>query len=489
MNYYQKREMDEIKNARLLIVDDHPKNIQVVGKILSNKGYRSIIAQSGMEALKAAQQGLPDLILLDVMMPEMDGYETCRQLKALPQTKDIPIIFLTAKTEIEDIVQGFEVGAVDYVNKPFNSQELLARIRTHLELKYYKDHLAHLVAQRTAELQHAYDEIKQLKDQLQNENIYLREQIELHYQHQDIVGKSKALKDVLVQIEQVAPTNSTVLLLGETGTGKEVLARAVHNLSSRQIRTMVKMNCAALPSTLVESELFGHEKGAFTGAISQKMGRFEVANGTTLFLDEIGELPLDLQAKLLRVLQEQQFERLGSSKTIEVDVRLIAATNQNLSKAVQEGRFREDLYYRLNVFPVVIPPLRERPEDIPLLVWSFVKEFETTMGKTIEQIPKRSMDALQQYAWPGNIRELRNVIERAMILSQEELLQIQLPQAKDRPASTSLTLEEFERQHILAVLEKTKWRVRGQSGASEILGLKPSTLESRMKKLGIQRNQ
>lgn len=480
--------MDDVKNARLLIVDDHPKNIQVVGKILSNKGYRSIVAQNGLEALKAAQQALPDLILLDVMMPEMDGFETCKQLKASPKTENIPIIFLTAKTETEDIVQGFEVGAVDYVNKPFNTHELLARIRTHLELKRYKENLEQLVAQRTQELQGAYEEIKQLKDQLQQENLYLREQIELHYKHEDIVGTSKGLKNVLVQIEQVAVTNSTVLLLGETGTGKEVLARAVHNLSGRKNRTMVKMNCAALPSTLVESELFGHEKGAFTGAIAQKMGRFEVASGSTLFLDEIGELPLALQAKLLRVLQEQQFERLGSSKTIEVDVRIIAATNQNLHNAVQEGRFREDLYYRLNVFPVQIPPLRDRAEDIPLLVWNFVKEFEQTVGRTIENIPKKSMDALQRYPWPGNIRELRNVIERAMILSQEGVLQIQLPTIKEAPTTTTMTLEAFERQHILSVLEKTGWRVRGQNGASEVLGLKPSTLESRMKKLGIQRN-
>ncbi len=482
-------DMNEIKDARLLIVDDHPKNIQVVGKILSNNGYRSIIARNGIEALKAAKQALPDLILLDVMMPEMDGYETCIQLKALPLTKDIPVIFLTAKTETEDIVQGFELGAVDYVNKPFNSHELLARIRTHLELKQYKAHLEQLVEQRTAELQGAYDQIKELKDRLQIENTYLREEVAVHYKHKEIIGQSESLKEVLIQIEQVAVTASTVLLLGETGTGKEVLARAVHNLSSRKNRTMVKMNCAALPSTLVESELFGHEKGAFTGAISQKMGRFEVANGSTLFLDEIGELPLELQAKLLRVLQEQQFERLGSSRTIEVDVRIIAATNQDLDKAVKEGRFREDLYYRLNVFPVLIPPLHERAEDIPSLVWTFVKEFQAVMGKKIESIPKKSMDALQQYSWPGNIRELRNVVERAMILSQGKTLLIQLPKIENLPSFSGMTLEAFERQHILEILEKTNWRVRGQNGASELLGLKPSTLESRMKKLGIQRDQ
>ncbi|MBF0277404.1 MAG: sigma-54-dependent Fis family transcriptional regulator [SAR324 cluster bacterium] len=481
--------MNEIKHARILIVDDHPKNIQVVGKILSNHGYRSIIAKNGIEALKASEKVLPDLILLDVMMPEMDGYETCRHLKESPQTRDIPVIFLTAKTETEDIVQGFELGAVDYVNKPFNSHELLARIRTHLELKQYREHLKQLVSERTAELQEAYDQIKKLQDRLENENSYLREQIEVRFRHQEIVGESDGLREILLQIEQVAVTDSTVLLLGETGTGKEVLARAVHQLSSRNKRSMITMNCAALPSNLVESELFGHEKGAFTGAVTQKMGRFEVANESTLFLDEIGEMPLELQAKLLRVLQEQKFERLGSSKTREVDVRIIAATNQDLTIAVREGRFREDLYYRLNVFPVAVPPLRQRTGDIPLLVWSFVKEFEKSMGKSIERIPKKSMDAMQAYSWPGNIRELRNVIERAMILSREDTLQITLPRSEVPPPSISMTLEEMERQHILEILEQSNWRVRGQNGASEILGLKPSTLESRMQKLGIRRNR
>ena len=339
------------------------------------------------------------------------------------------------------------------------------------------------------ELKKAYREIKQLKDRLQAENIYLREEIELKYKHGEIIGQSDSLKHVLSQAEQVAPTDSTVLILGETGTGKELLAQEIHNLSSRKDRSMVKVNCAALPSTLVESELFGREKGAYTGALSKQLGRFEVADGSTIFLDEISELPLDLQAKLLRVLQDGRFERLGSSKTIDVDVRIIAATNRDLARAVREGKFREDLYYRLNVFPITVPPLRDRQDDIPLLVWAFVKEFGENMGKTIVQIPKSSMSALQKYAWPGNIRELRNVIERAMIISLGSTLRVELPKVSDSTCLPGMTLEDMERKHITDVMKRTGWRVRGKGGAAEILGLKPTTLESRIKRLEIKRNR
>jgi formate hydrogenlyase transcriptional activator len=290
----------------------------------------------------------------------------------------------------------------------------------------------------------------------------------------------------------VAGTPATVLLIGETGTGKELLARAIHNLSPRCARPMVTLNCAALPATLVESELFGREKGAFTGAVTRQIGRFELADGSTLFLDEIGELPLELQAKLLRVLQEGQFERLGSSKPIKTDVRIIAATNRDLEKAVKEGRFREDLYYRLNVFPITMPPLRQRREDIPLLVSAFAKDIVRTLGKTIDAIPRSTLTELQRYSWPGNIRELRNVVERALIVCRGSTLHFDLP----AQASTSAvvgsppnrTLEEVERRHILSVLEETGWRVSGKNGAAAILGLNRSTLESRMAKLGIVRN-
>jgi len=337
------------------------------------------------------------------------------------------------------------------------------------------------------ELKKAFSEINQLKDQLHKENIYLRQEIKLEHNYDEIVGQSHAIKTVLNQVEQVARTNSTVLIIGETGTGKELLARAIHNQSRRKGRVMVKVNCAALPSTLIESELFGREKGAYTGALTKQIGRFELANGSTIFLDEISELSLDLQAKLLRVLQEGQFERLGSPETIKVDVRVIAATNRDIEKAVKEGKFREDLYYRLHVFPIHVPPLRERREDIPALVWTFVKEYGEKMGKTIESIPQTSMPALQSYTWPGNIRELRNVIERSMILSNNSVLRIELPKIKDSTIPQKMPLEEVERKYIIQVLEMTNWRVRGRNGAAEILGLRPTTLESRMMKLGIEK--
>ena len=341
--------------------------------------------------------------------------------------------------------------------------------------------------QKEVELQTAFTEIQQLKDRLYAENIYLREEIEVRYKHEEIIGNSAAIKKVLNQIEQVAGTNSTVLIKGETGTGKELVARAIHRLSTRSDQSIVKVNCAALPSTLVESELFGHEKGAYTGAYKRQTGRFEIADGSTIFLDEISELPLDLQAKLLRVLQEGQFERLGSSKTIRVNVRVIAATNRDLSKALQKGSFREDLYYRLNVFPITVPPLRERREDIPLLVWSFVKEFGETMGKSIEKIPKKSMDILQSHSWPGNVRELRNIVERGMIISKGSTLKFELPEISKAKVIQDVALQDMEREHILSVLERTRWRVSGKNGAAKILGLHEATLRWRMKKLNIVR--
>jgi transcriptional regulator with GAF, ATPase, and Fis domain len=296
------------------------------------------------------------------------------------------------------------------------------------------------------------------------------------------------MQRVLSQVELVAATGSTVLLLGETGAGKELVARAIHRRSPRQGRPPVKVNCAALPSALVEGELFGREKGAYTGAMTRQAGRFEAADGSTLFLDEVAELPVELQAKLLRVLQDGEFERLGSTKTIKVDVRVIAATNRDLAKEVRAGRFREDLFYRLNVFPIHVPPLRERREDILPLVWAFVREFEATMGKRIETLPRKRADALVAYPWPGNVRELRNVVERAMIVSPGSTLLVDVPVLEGSPPhQTTMRLEDVERRHILAVLEVTGWRVRGPRGAATRLGLKPTTLEARMAKLGIKR--
>jgi transcriptional regulator with GAF, ATPase, and Fis domain len=338
------------------------------------------------------------------------------------------------------------------------------------------------------QLKERLHEIEALKQRLERENIYLLEEIKLLIEHTDIVGQSPPMKKVLSQVEQVAKTGSTVLLLGETGTGKELLARAIHGLSPRKNRPLVTVNCASLPPTLIESELFGREKGAYTGALTRMVGRFEMADGSTLFLDEIGELPLELQSKLLRFLEEGSFERLGSSTSVRVDVRIIAATNRDIGREVEEGKFRRDLFYRLNVFPVVIPPLRERPEDIPLLVRAVVKEFQKKMGKEIESIPKKTMAALQSYSWPGNVRELRNLVEHAMILSRGRTLDIEVPKRAFSETLMAGNLEDVERMHVRAVLEKTRWRVSGPGSASEILGLKRTTLLSKMKKLGIRRS-
>jgi transcriptional regulator with GAF, ATPase, and Fis domain len=335
-------------------------------------------------------------------------------------------------------------------------------------------------------LRQALEEVERLKDRLQQENLYLRQEVKGLHGRDPIFGESAAIRLALAQAEQVAPTSSTVLLLGETGSGKERFASFIHDRSPRHARAMVRVNCSAIPDALIESELFGREKGAYTGALSRQIGRFELASGSTIFLDEIGDLPPDVQVKLLRVLEEKQIERLGSPRPVPVDVRIIAATNQDLEKAVRDGAFRQDLYYRLNVFPLTVPPLRERVEDIPLLVRTFVEEFATAMGKRIESIPRASVEALVRYAWPGNVRELRNVIERAMILASGPTLRIDLP-SLGPGASASQQLRGVERDHILGVLNRANWRIRGANGAAETLGMKPSTLESRMKKLGIRR--
>ena len=335
-------------------------------------------------------------------------------------------------------------------------------------------------------LQSALTHISELKERLQAENVMLQQEIESQSNHDEIVGSSPEMKRVVNQAEQVAPSDSTVLILGETGTGKELVANLVHKLSQRAHKKMIRVNCAALPATLIEAELFGREKGAYTGAASKQIGRFELANGSTIFLDEIGELPLELQAKLLRVLQDGEFERLGSTQTVKVDVRVIAATNRDLSRLVKDGDFREDLYYRLNVFPITVPPLREHRMDIPALVWSIVREYGEIMGKSIDMISKNTMKHLQAYAWPGNVRELRNVIERAMILSHGGTLTMQID-TSDSQQQTGQTLAEIETDHIRSILAQTNWRIRGEGGAAHILDMNPCTLESRMKKLGINR--
>jgi formate hydrogenlyase transcriptional activator len=349
---------------------------------------------------------------------------------------------------------------------------------------------AHSLARRQShlELQKALSEIDDLRRRLDRENVTLRQEVSELIGPRTIAAESRAVRVVLTQIESVAATNATVLLLGETGSGKEVFAQAIHDLSKRRNRPMVRVNCAAIPAALIENELFGRERGAYTGALSQQIGRFELAHGSTLFLDEIGELPLESQVKLLRVVQDRVLERLGSSRPINIDVRLIAATNRDLERAVAERTFREDLYYRLNVFPIRIPPLRERQEDIPVLVWTFVEEYSKAFGKRVESISKESLAALQQHPWHGNVRELRNLIERAVIISQGPHLVIDVPSSMPvtgNPERTTLT--DVEHGHIRRVLERVGWRVRGSGGAAEVLGMKPTTLDSRMVKLGIRR--
>lgn len=342
------------------------------------------------------------------------------------------------------------------------------------------------------ELEKRLREIEQLKNQLAAENKYLQEEIRVNNNFDNIVSKSRNFQKILQQIEQVATTDATVLIVGETGTGKELLARAVHNISNRSKRPLIKVNCATLPANLIESELFGHERGAFTGAMEKRLGRFELADGGTIFLDEIGELPVELQAKLLRVLQEGEFERLGNPKTIKVNVRVIAATNRNLEQAIEKKEFREDLFYRLNVFPIVSPPLRDRKEDIPLLVSHFCRKYETKIGKKITHIPAKVIDALMDYNWPGNIRELENIIERALILSRGNTLEYGewIPAGKKSNGISALQkLEDIEKEHIVSVLNETGWKVSGDKGAAKILGLNATTLEARMKKLGINRDK
>ena len=486
------------KKSAILLVDDTTTNLEILVAFFTKQGFSVSVAVDGESALEQLKQDLPDLILLDVMMPGIDGFETCRRLKANKETADIPVIFMTALSETMDKVKGFSLGAVDYVTKPIQHEEVLARVNTHLtlrslqqELQAMNEQLEQRVTERTTELRSALSEVEQLKSRLHDENIYLQEEIKLSHNFGEIISQSQGMKKILHQVEQVAKTDATVLVLGESGTGKELLARAVHYASARADRPLVKVNCAALPANLIESELFGHEKGAFTGALTRKIGRFELANGGTIFLDEIGDLPLELQAKLLRVLQEGEFERLGNPTTMKVDVRVIAATNRHLEQTVKAGEFREDLYYRLNVFPILSPPLRDRKEDIPVIVNHFLKKYTVKVGKTIDTISNQAMSALQGYDWPGNVRELENVIERGIILANGKSLEVRdIPELrvaqKESLTTPSGTLEEVERAHILRVLEETKGVIEGAKGAATILGLRPSTLRSRLQKLGIK---
>ncbi len=399
---------------------------------------------------------------------------------------------LTAMRFRNYLKTGFEAGERSYVRPDGECHTTLytaCRFAPGLHLTILRDITERKEVEQS--LRQACTNIEQLKEQLQAENVYLQEEIKLNHNFGEIVGQSDALKYVLFQVERVAPTDTTVLLLGETGTGKELIARAIHQASPRKDRPLVKVNCATLPSSLIESELFGYEKGAFTGAQTRKLGRFELVNGGTLLLDEIGELPVELQAKLLRVLQEGEFERLGSSRTIKVNVRVIAATNRNLKAEIQNGLFREDLWYRLSVFPITLPSLSQRKEDIPSLVNHFVNVYSKKLGRPIKSIAPKTMKALQDYSWPGNVRELSNVIERAVINSQGPVLilseRLEPSHTINVPYLNGKTLAEMERDIILQRLEETNWKIEGPGGAARSLGLNPSTLRLRMTKLGLQR--
>ncbi len=456
--------------ATVLIVDDEPLNVDLLEQELGAAGYRTVSAASGEEAVALAARTQPDLILLDVMMGGIGGYEACRRLKAQEATRAIPIIFLTALRETFEKVRAFREGAVDYVTKPFETQELLARVGTHIALR--REIEAHRKSKATIHL---------LVEESRGD-------------HDLMIGESPALQRVREQIAQVAPTDSTVLIQGETGTGKELVARAIHEKSGRRERPLIKLNCAALPRELVESELFGHERGAFTGAVQQRRGRFELADGGTLFLDEVGEMPPDAQAKLLRVLQDHEFERIGGARSLRVDVRVVAATNRDLHAEVDGGRFRADLYFRLDVFPIVLPPLRERRDDIPRLLRHFAARTARRLGRAIEGVSPAFIERARAYDWPGNIRELENLVERALIMSRGGLLDASElfavpPRAAPADPAGMETLEELERAHIRRVLDDTCWRIEGDHGAACKLGLNPSTLRGRMRKLGIRKER
>jgi DNA-binding NtrC family response regulator len=433
--------------ALVYVVDDDVSAREGLAGLIRSAGLKTKTFASGEEFLAAPKPRVPSCLVLDVNLPGLSGLDVQRELARsdLP----IPIIFLTGHGDIPMTVRAVKAGATDFLTKPFDDEALLNAIRRCIT--------SPLVETPSEE------------------------------SFGPIVGNSAALKRLLGLVQTVAPSDSTVLLLGETGTGKELVAHSIHDLSSRSKRPFIKVNCAAIPATLLESELFGHERGSFTGAVAQKAGRFEMAHHGTLFLDEIGEIPLELQSKLLRVLQEQEFERIGSNRTIRVDVRIVAATNRNLKQMVDEGKFRSDLYYRLLVFPLIIPPLRERREDIPQLIRFFTQKYAKKMNRVVEEIPSTALEALTAYDWPGNIRELQNMVERAVILSLGRVLQISVPDAVPDSGGTVQKDEDAERERILAALRVSDGKVSGAGGAAARLGLKRTTLQARMKKLNIER--
>ena len=509
----------EILTAAILIVDDQESNVILLDQLLAEAGYSCVTStMNPQEVCALHRENRYDLILLDLQMPRMDGFQVLEELRMNATEGYVPVIAITPHPGHK--LRALRAGAKDFIAKPFDLVEIKTRIHNMLEVRLlhrkldnYSKVLEQAVQERTGELlktnmqltqeiverkkteaslQDSYAEIKELKDRLQAENVYLQQEVARDYNFGEIIGKSPLLSQVFLRVEQVAPMNATVLLLGETGTGKGVVARAIHRSSTRKDRPLITVNCTTLPAALVESELFGRERGAFTGSDARQIGRFELADGGTIFLDEIGEMPMDLQCKLLRVIQDGEFERLGSPRTIKVDVRIIAATNRNLEAEIKNGTFREDLYYRLNVFPITMPSLRQRREDIPLLVHHFVAKFNKKIGKKIDTVSTNTLNTLQEYHWPGNVRELESIVERAVIISQGTTLQVldrfdTALKTVEQSGAEIKAMADVEHDHVLQVLRKTGWRIEGKNGAAVLLGLNASTLRARMRKYGIVR--
>jgi DNA-binding NtrC family response regulator len=492
------------RGAPIYLVDDDVSVRESVGSLIRSAGFRAKTFASAQDCLASLQAEQPSCLVLDVQLPGISGLDFQQQLAQADV--QLPIIFLTGHGDIPMSVRAIKAGALEFLTKPCDGEDLLNAIRQGIARHQRTRQQSQKSAPQNfddalganaglSEKALANREIAELKDQQAKEMSQLKEEIPSDADFEGIVGQSAAIRETLQLVKTVAATDTTVLLLGETGTGKELIARAIHNLSLRRSHAFVKVNCAAIPAGLLESELFGHEKGAFTGAIVQRVGRFELADHGTMVLDEIGDIPLELQPKLLRVLQEKEFERLGSTRTKKVDVRVVAATNCALEEMIVKKQFRLDLYYRLNVFPIHIPPLRERPEDIPLLVRHFVRQFAQRMNKTIEAISSDTMEALVRYRWPGNIRELQNVVERSVIVHEEGALSVEqswlgresLPnEAATLPSLRRSVVEE--REVIAAALAETRGRVSGPAGAAAKLGLPPSTLESKIRSMNINKH-
>ena len=461
------------------VVDDDVSVREGVASLVRSAGLEAKALASGQEFLALQRPEIPSCLVLDVQLPGLSGLDVQQEL--VRSGANLPIIFLTGYGDIPMTVRAIQAGAAGFLTKPFEKEELLSAIRRCFG-RYHKFN-------------------RQPRDQfngkLTQEKLYLEDETRSEMNFGEIIGNSASLRGLLKQVETVAPTDSTVLIYGETGTGKELIARSIHKKSQRSGRAFVSVNCAALPPSLIPSELFGHEKGAFTGAMQRRLGRFELADGGTIFLDEVGELLPDTQVALLRVLQEREFERVGGGRPIRVDVRVIAATNRDLKTAIANGTFRADLFYRLNVFPVEVPPLRERKDDIPLLVWHFIQQFARRMNKVIDTISSATMDALRRYHWPGNIRELQNVIERSVILCETEIFSIDeswLPQQQfltepRNQIELSRRIQAEEMDIIEAALKKSGGRVFGPTGAAAKLGIARSTLESKIRSLKIDKNQ